>query len=326
MEKLLVLIPFDEAYRERVRSVAGDACEVVFAEPKRERAAYLAHLAEATLLLGDPAPADLAHCEALKMMQTTWAGVEQYVGAPCFSAGAVLCNMSGAYGPQIAEYALGMILALCRRFPAYVTNQQSGTWKRMGASKQLEGATVLILGAGDIGVSLAKLLRPFGTRIVGVRRVPRETPPEFERMITLDELDELLPLADVVACSLPETPQTHHLLDAKRLRRMKEDAVLVNVGRGGLIASDDLAAVMAEGRFFGVGLDVTEPEPLPADHPLWRQERLFVTPHVSGGDFGAGTAAARRIWDICLRNLENYLCGRPLENVVNLETGYRRLS
>ncbi|HWR22209.1 MAG TPA: D-2-hydroxyacid dehydrogenase [Feifaniaceae bacterium] len=325
MYSLLVLIPFNRAYRKRLLEVASDACEITFVEPGRSIQTYAAQLERADILLGDPEPGDLQYCKNLRFMQTTWAGVDHYLNCGSFPQTAVLCNMTGAYGPVIAEHEMGVILALCRQIPQYLGNQRNRKWERTGTGKSLEDAVALILGAGDIGQELARRLRPFVREIIGVRRVPRGIPRDFDRMITLAELDQNLPLADVVACSLPDTPATHHLFNADRLRLMKEDAIFVNVGRGGLVVSDDLAAVMEEGRFWGVSLDVTEPEPLPRDHPLWGQERILITPHVSGSNFGSGSPTERRIRDFSIHNLENYLHGRPLENVVDFSTGYRKL-
>lgn len=321
--KVLSIIPFDEAYQAKLVDLAAGRCQLVFCDPQQERERYLSELKDCQALLGDPEPEDLRHCENLQWMQTTWAGVEQYVRCG-YLEGVTLCNMSGGYGPIISEYAMAAILTLAHRFPDYRESQRRAAWHPAFEEKTLEGALVLILGAGDIGTELAKRLRPFGCRVIGVRRVLRKCPEEYDEMITLEQLEEYLPLADVVACSLPNTKQTYHLLDGKRLGKMKRDAILVNVGRGGLIVTDDLLELLEQGHFWGVCLDVTEPEPLPPEHPLWRHPRVLITPHVSGNGFGPGSPTERRLWDVVLENFSCYLEGRPCRNVIDFQTGYRR--
>jgi phosphoglycerate dehydrogenase-like enzyme len=323
VEQLICLLRLSEEYKARLLEITKGRCNVEFTWPRQER--YRELLESATILLGDPTADDLRYCGKLKLMQTAWAGVTQYVNSSCFSNGAILCNMSGGYGAYMSEYAVGMVLAICRRFPDYVLQQRSCEWHMSRYSKPLEDATLLILGAGDIGTEVAKRMRPLVKRIVGVRRVARAVPPEYDEMKTLTEIDSLLAQADLVVAALPDTAATRGLLDERRLRLMKPDAVLVNVGRGSLIVESDLAKVMQEGHLFGVGLDVTTIEPLPEESPLWSQDRLLLTPHVSGNDFPPDSLEQQRIWNICLENIENYLLGRPLRNVVDFDTGYRKL-
>ena len=325
MENLLVLVPFDGDYSKRVRQIAGERCETAFFDPAWTRAAYEARLGAANIVLGDPDPDDLPLMKNLRLHQTTWAGVEHYAAHRDCYRGATLCNMSGAYGPVIAEYAVASILALCWRFSDYQTAQESGVWRGALPGKTLEGANVLIVGAGDIGRALAARLRPFVQTIVGIRRGKDPLPEAFDRTAAMDELDRLLPEADVVACCLPRTPATEGVFNAARFCRMKQDAIFVNVGRGSLVVTDDLCAALEQGRLWGAALDVTDPEPLPPEHPLWKQPRARITPHISGNMFGPGSPTERRIWDLCLKNLENYLSGRPLENVVDFAAGYRAL-
>ena len=322
--QVLSLIPFDETYREKLRLLTGERCQLVFGTSSDSREDYLEKLRTAQIILGDPDPADLQYCEALQWMQTTWAGVSQYVACGYLKEG-MLCNMTGGYGPVIGEMMASAILTLAYRFPAYQKFQQQSFWHAPLIAATLEGATVLILGAGDIGTELAKRLRPFGCRIIGVRRVPREFPACFDEMITLDDLAAYLPEADVVACCLPDTPHTRGLLNLDTLKSMKKDANLVNMGRGSLIVTDDLCQLLEQGHFHGVCLDVTDPEPLPPDHPLWKFDRVIITPHVAGNGAGPGSPTECRIWDLVLDNLQRYLTGQPCRNIVDFSSGYRKL-
>ena len=159
-------------------------------------------------------------------------------------------------------------------------------------------------------------------RIIGLRRTFRECPDCFDEMHTPADLDALLPQADLILCALPHTVETQGLLDRKRLRGMKKDAVLVNGGRGSLIDQEALCELLHEGHFWGVGLEVTSPEPLPEGHPLWDAPRCLITPHASGNTFAPDSPLVAKIWDFMGQNLENYLAGRPLRSRVDFAAGY----
>ena len=217
-----------------------------------------------------------------------------------------------------------MTLSLCRRLPEYQTQQKEHRWSLLKYDKPLEGSTVLILGAGDIGTTLARFLRPMVGKIIGLRRTVREYPNCFDEMITLSQLDETLPEADIILCALPHTPETVGLLNEERLRKTKPDAVLVNGGRGSLIDQEALCKLLEEGHFRGVGLEVTTPEPLPGNHPLWDMPRCIITPHAAGNTFAPNSPLVRKIWDFMLRNLVSYLEGTPLQSQVDFSLGYSK--
>lgn len=313
---------YNDEFREKLRQICPDA-QIDYAYDLDE-AQYREKLRECDVIIGHVYPADLQYCENLKLMQMDIAGADLFLQKPCLADDVILCNASGAYGPVLAEHTLALMTALCRDLHRYANNKLQHKWQRYRPDKALEGSTVLILGAGDIGMNIARLVRPFAVKIIGVRRVKREVPEFFDEMIGFDELDSFLPLADFVTCSLPSTKETYHLLDARRLRLMKSDAVLVNVGRGSLIPTEDLCAVLSEGHLHGVGIDVSEIEPIPADSPLWDCERLIITPHSAGCAFTQDSPTARRIFDIMLNNIENYVNGRPLDHIVDRKTGYRK--
>lgn len=322
MKNILVLWPMDEGFREKVRVAAGPDSQVLFWD--ESKGDYRQMMKDANIIIGDPRPEDLRCCENLEWIQVTWSGVDSYAESGTLPAGAVMTNMTGGYGPIIAEHILGLILALCRRLPEYYEQQKKQSWNLLLYDKPLEGSRVLILGAGDIGTQLARRIRPMVGSIMGMRRVKREKPDCFDEMITPEQLEEFLPQADVVVCCMPKTQQTIRFLGQRQLRMMKDDAVLVNVGRGSLIDLDALCAVLDEGKLWGVGLDVTDPEPLPKGHPLWDKPRLILTPHVSGNSFGPDSPTMERMNRFIVQNLEHYMHGRPLENPVDFQTGYRR--
>ncbi len=317
---LLMLHECDRARRERILALCEGKMEPVFLTENDPD--YPAFLKQAEVVFGEPSPEALSKAEALHWLQISWAGADRFVPSIKKIDGATLTNASGAYGVTIAEHAIAMLLALARRFPAYGRQQRQGIWRDLGAEWGLAGKTALILGAGDLGTQLALRLRPFGMKLVGLCRNARPTQLPFDELITMDDLDKALPQADAVFGCLPGTSQTAGLLSMERLCAMKEDAILINVGRGSLLRPDDLARVMAEGRFFGAGLDVLDPEPLPKEHPLWQLENVIITPHVAGIAYGHLSATCDHIWDLFIDNLQRYLENQPLKNRVDLTEGY----
>lgn len=324
MKDVLVLFPCDGPTRQRLVAAGDGKCTFRFREKDWSWEQYQAALKTANIILGEPRNGDFAFCEQLEWMQSPSSGVNYYVEGGCFPKTAMLSCMTGGYGNILAEHLLAMVLSLCRRLPEYQEQQKQHLWQLRKFDKQLEGSTLLILGAGDIGTTVARWMRPMVGRIIGVRRTPREFPDCYDEMITLEQLDAYLGEADILVCALPHTPETIHLLNENRLRKMKKDAVLVNGGRGSLIDQEALLRVMSEGWFWGVGLEVTSPEPLPPEHPLWEQPRVLITPHAAGNSFAPGSALERKIWDFLIENLRHYLKGNSPRNLVDFSTGYRK--
>ncbi len=316
---LLVLLPCDEAMREQVLAICDGKLTPMFLT--KENPADPELFGHAEVIFGEPDPKVLCRAEGLRWLQISWAGADRFIPALRTRNDVTLTNASGAYGVTISEHAISMLLALARRFPSYGAQQRQEVWHDLGAEWGLAGKTALILGTGDLGTALAERLRAFQMATVGFCRHERQN-PLFDRIITLPELDAELPKADAVFGCLPGTPETAHLLTQRRLMSMKDDAILINVGRGSLICTEDLLYALGQGKFFGVGLDVMEQEPLPPGHSLWHTERVLLTPHVAGVGQGHLPATRSVIWDIFLGNLRRYLAGEALCNTVSLSEGY----
>ena len=282
-----------------------------------------AQLAAAEVIVGFPPVPRLATAKNLQWLQIPWSGADGYADHPDFPSHVLLTNATGAFGRPIAEYAFGAVFTLMRRFHQYRDCQKEAQWQRQGDEMSPTGKHVLILGAGDIGTNAARLFKMMDCRITGVRRVVREVPAEFDAMITLEQVDSVLPDADIVICCMPHTPLTQGFLNRKRLESMKKTAILVNVGRGTLIDHDALADVLNAGLIYGAALDVTCPEPLPQDHPLWKCRNVLITPHVSGQTFAGLKDKENYFFQVCKANLEAYRDGKKLQNQVDLKTGYR---
>ena len=282
-----------------------------------------AQLAAAEVILGFPPVPRLSSATNLKWLQIPWSGADGYADHPDFPAHVTLTNATGAFGRPIAEYAFGAVFTLMRRFHQYRDCQKEAKWQRQGDEMSPTGKNVLILGAGDIGTNAARLFKMMDCHITGVRRVVREVPAEFDAMITLEQVDDLLPKADIVICCMPHTPLTQGFFTKARFEKMKSTAIFVNVGRGTLVDHEALAEVLNAGKIYGAALDVTFPEPLPEDHPLWKCRNILITPHVSGQTFAGLKDKEDFFFRMCRENLEAYRDGKPLKNLVDLKTGYR---
>ena len=322
MKEILTLFSWDAQSRENLLAAVGDRAVCTFRDPNWTEEEYREALGRASIIIGEPKNRDFAFCGNLELMQSPSSGVNYYVQGGAFPKTATLCSMTGCYGSIIAEHILAQVFALCRRIPEYRDQQRKGIWQLRRYDKQLSDATVLILGAGDIGTTVAKWMRPMVDKIIGMRRVKRDYPDCYDVMITPEQLDDTLGLADIVICVLPHTPETVGLMDEGRLRRMKKDAILVNAGRGSLIDQEALCRVLSEGHLWGAALDVTTPEPLPAEHPLWHQERVLITPHAAGNSFAVGSPMHRRLWAAMTENVCRYLRGENLRHVADFATGY----
>ncbi len=313
--KVIVCTEYSEQARAELLTRFGDRFDITFAE-------HASTLGDAEICIGEPPLVLVQQAEKLRWVQMTWAGTDIYTRRTGFPERVTLTNASGAFGRTISEYVLGGILTMYRNFPAYREQQKQAVWRTVGAERTLYGRTVLILGTGDLGSNVAKRLRGFGTVNIGVRRAAGETLPYFDEVRGIAELDELLPQADIVIGCLPNTPGTAGLLTETRLRRMKQDALLVNVGRGTLLSTAELAAVLADGHLSGAVLDVCDTEPLPPSSPLWGMENVLLTPHVSGRGFGHDLGTERLIWEIVMDNLARYLEGKNLRHIVDINRGY----
>ncbi|MFB9877092.1 2-hydroxyacid dehydrogenase [Planobispora siamensis] len=247
-------------------------------------------------------PEVLARMPKLRLLQTVTAGVEPY--RPHLPRGVVLCNARGVHDAGTAEWAVGAMIAMLREFPDFVRAQDRGEWTYRHTGV-LADATVLIVGYGSIGEALERRLAGFEVDVIRVARSARGN------VHGQDELPDLLPRADAVVLLVPATPATTGLVDAGFLAAMKDGALLVNAARGGVVDTDALVAELRTGRITAA-LDVTDPEPLPADHPLWTAPGLLITPHVAGST----PASGRRMLRLLRSQLLRYLAGEPLKNVI----------
>jgi phosphoglycerate dehydrogenase-like enzyme len=288
----------------------------------RSEAEAVANAKGADAIIGWCSERVIAAAEDAIWAQIRGAGAERCMSTERIANGSVvLTNMQKMSSPVIAEHVIALTLSLARRIPQFAKTMPSGEWRRTdvitGSMKSIAGKTMLVLGLGGIGTEVARRAAALDMRVIGTRRSSREG-PEFVDYVGLShELYELAAEADFIANTLPLTTETAGLLDKKFFDAAKRGAVLTNVGRGRTVVTDDLVAALESGQIAGAGLDVTDPEPLPADHPLWQMDNVLITPHV------AGRGGNRVRHSILLKeNLRRFAAGDALLNVVNPELGY----
>jgi phosphoglycerate dehydrogenase-like enzyme len=258
---------------------------------------------------GNAVPALFTRLPEVKVVQAFSAGVDWLL--PLIPPGVVLCSAVGVHDASVSEWVVAAILAMRRRLPEFGEMQSRGEWNREIADPKasdpvgdLEGLTVLVVGYGSIGRALASRLAPFGARVVGIaqHKRPGVEPPEA--------LSRLLPDADVVVDLLPLKPDTEHFVDAKFLARMKPGALFVNAGRGRTVDTHALLDALRAGSI-RAALDVTDPEPLPTDHPLWRAPNVLITPHIAGNV----ARMEARAYRFAGEQIRRYAAGQPLLGV-----------
>lgn len=249
----------------------------------------------------------MTQMSTLRVVQTLTAGFDHVL--PHLPLGVTLCNAAGVHDASTAELAVGLIIASLRGFPGFVRAQDHGAWLH-ARHDSLADRRVLLLGVGAVGSAIARRLAPFEVELTPVGRTARAG------VRGVDELPALLPEAEVVVLAVPYTERTHRMVDRSFLAHMRDGALLVNVSRGPVVDTEALVTELQSGRL-RAALDVTDPEPLPADHALWQAPNVLISPHV-GGDT---TAFLPRAWRLIQRQLDAFAAGDGLTNVVSAAAG-----
>lgn len=315
--RILVVIPLNEDEKIKLKSIMPGA-EYTFTSSLEIDEEIVKG---ADIIIGNVPPKFIKGSNKLKWIQLNSAGTDGYCEDGIIPKGAYLTNASGAYGLAISEHMLGLLLEIKKKLNLYYINQKEHEWKDEGNVTSIEGSTALVVGLGNIGGDFARKMKALGSYIIGIKRTKGKKPDYVDELYTMESLDDLLPRADIVALSLPGTKDTYHLFNKDKFKLMKKDAVIINVGRGNAICTDDLCHALENGTISGAGLDVTDPEPLPKDHRLWDAPGVVITPHVSG--FYHLPETLRRIVNISIENLEHFKKHEPLINIVDFKTGYR---
>ena len=317
--QILVAMLVEDDHQELLKSKAEDANFSFI--PAKDVTKEQAH--EADIIIGNVAPELIKGTSKLKWLQLNSAGTDGYLSAGVLPEGTILTNATGAYGLAISEHMIGSLLCIMKKLHLYGADQPKHVWNDYGNVASIYGSKTLVVGFGDIGSEFAVRMHALGSQVTGIRRNKTEKPDYLEALYQMDAFYECLKTADIVVTCLPGTKETYHIFDKKAFAQMKEGAFFLNVGRGSAVDSYALADALNSGHLAGASVDVTEPEPLPSDHPLWDVKNLLITPHISGNYHLKETH--ERIVRIAADNLDRYMRGEKLRNVVDFATGYRKL-
>jgi phosphoglycerate dehydrogenase-like enzyme len=280
-------------------------------------------LKDADVLLGYCNHHNLKHGPKLRYILNYSAGVDHCIKTDLSKRkGLVVTNSKRILGPPIAEHVIGMMYSHTRKLYVYHQRQLEKKWDRKATKRdklwEVQGRTMLVVGLGGIGTEVAKRANGLGMTVIGLRNSSRKGPKYVSYVGLSNELHKLAGKADVVVNTVPLTPKTKYMFDAKFFKSMKRDAYFINVGRGQSVVSKDLVEALNKGIIGGAALDVQDPEPLPPDNPLWTAKNITITPHISSGS----ERRMSRFWLLVRENLRRYVNGEKMLNEVNIKRGY----
>ncbi len=315
MKKILVAIPVTEEQKIFLEKQVGDVdCKFIYKKNSELRAS---DVQDANYIIGSIPPEILTSAKNLEWLQANWVGVDAYLAENILPPEVILTNAKGALDGAVSEHMVALTFALARKLNLYV---RQNFWRRGKGEIPIEGSTIFVLGAGNIGKKYAQKMQALGAKMIAFTRTPKAKIDFFAEQYTIDRLDENLPRADFVAMILPGGSGSKNLMNYDRLCKLKDSAFLINCGRGNSIDHDALKKLLRTGKIGGVALDVTEVEPLPEDDELWSFDNVIITPHTAWQlphDIVWG-----RIFEICAENLYNKCHNKNLKNIVNRQFGY----
>jgi phosphoglycerate dehydrogenase-like enzyme len=331
----LVIHPPVEADRlERIRAVAG-VLSIINAANESEA---LRAMPDADAYFGKITPPMLAAARKLRWVQSATASLEHYMFPELVAHPCVLTNMRGLFSDVIADQVMGYVICFARNLHHYIRQQMTATYQPFGgeggrvslsagpgttndidrAHMHLGDATLGVVGLGNIGAEIARRALAFNMRVLAVDPMQTKAPEGVSALWPVERLPDLLAASDFVVIAAPHTPQTEKLFRRPQFQQMKRSGYLINIGRGVIVDLADLTAAIEAGEIAGAALDVFEVEPLPKNHPLWKQENVIITPHVAG----YSPHIAERHQAVLLDNIGRFQRGEPLRNVVNKALWY----
>ncbi|HIG52965.1 MAG TPA: D-2-hydroxyacid dehydrogenase [Candidatus Handelsmanbacteria bacterium] len=317
--KILIQYPFSDEQHEQFCQLArenGDHQVLIAADE-----AVAITLADGVeVIMGHFPPAVCAAAADLRWIQSFSAGMDKFLFPEIIERDEVaVSNVAGLYAPQGGEHAWALLLALARGIDQAIRQNDQRKWAA-GSTVELTGLTLGVVGMGGFGLEMVKRAAGYDMQIIAVDPVRRDPPPGVSELVdnSQENLHSLLRRSDVVMIACPKTKETYHLIGSEELALMRENAYLINVTRGGIIDEEALCQALSEGQIAGAGIDVTETEPLPADSPLWDARNIILTPHRAG----ASQHRPRKVFEFFLAQLERYLKGEAVLNIVNKRKGY----
>ncbi|MCL2832855.1 MAG: D-2-hydroxyacid dehydrogenase [Treponema sp.] len=319
MDTVLVLFETNDEFR---REAAGifKGYEVIYGEKNDTSDVSTETAKNITVIFGNPKADFLKLCPRLKWIQLGSAGANGFIDGE-LNKNVLLTCASGCYGHAVSEHMTAMTLALMKNLHLYRDAQSAQIWQSRGRIKSIQGSTVVIVGIGDIGSGYARRMKALGCYTIGVDILPYKKPDYLDELLSIQKLDDALGRADVAALAVPGTKHTAGLMGKHQFAKIRRGAILINACRGIVVDTEALCGAIESGVLGGAGLDVTDPEPLPPGHKLWKFENVIITPHAAGGRHLQQTADY--IMQLFLRNARSFLQSGPMESLVDFETGYR---
>ena len=318
MENVLVLFKAGSEFRDKLTGILS-GYNVIFTESDDAASIDAATAADVAVIFGNPKADLLKLCPRLKWVQLQTAGTGNYASGDLEKTVLLTCA-TGGYGHAVSEQMVAFTFELLKKLHLYRDEQSKCRWQSRGSVKSVHGAVVTVVGLGDIGSSYARRMKALGSYVIGIRRTAHAKPDFVDELLLQERMEEALPRSDVLALAVPATKETTGLIGRSQLAKMKQDAVIINVGRGSAIDTEALCDVLESGRLGGAGLDVTNPEPLPPEHRLWKLENAVITPHVAGGESMRETSQLLK--KLYLENARRFVLGERLQSLVDYNTGY----
>jgi phosphoglycerate dehydrogenase-like enzyme len=311
--KLVIVPPNTQPdWPAKIRAAVAD-CDVQLFD---SAAAAMEAIVDADAAYGNIVPELFRRARKLRWIQAPAAAPPVgYYHQELIDSDVVVTNQREIYNDHIGAHIMAFVLAFARGLQRYIPQQLQRQWHPhgLGATVYLPEATALIIGVGGIGGEASRLCAAFGMTVVGLDPRRPEAPPSMKELHLPDDLHRLLPQADFVIMTVPQTPQTRGMMAAREFRLMKKTAYLINIGRGGCVVLDDLVEALRAGEIAGAGLDVFQVEPLPSEHALWTMPGVLITPHVAG----QGPHLPERRTELFIENCRRFNAGQPLLNVVD---------
>jgi phosphoglycerate dehydrogenase-like enzyme len=314
-----IVVSYPESFARELQTVTTGAKIVPVTD-----ATVMQEIGDADAFIGDITSAEVRAGKNLKWVGVMSAGVERVLfpldgTSDLRNSNIILTNNKIVQGPEIADHALAMLLMLSRNLYALYRNDQQQVWNPATFHGiELNGKTAVVIGVGGIGTQIAIRANAFGMKVIGVDPEDKPFLPFLQRVVKPDQLDDVIPQADVVFISVPDTPKSHKMMGAHEFDLMKKNSYFIAVSRGGIYDMNGLVKAMDERKLAGAGVDVTDPEPLPKDHPLWKFNNAIITPHIAGR---SDQDAARMVGTI-KDNIQRFVEGKPMVNVVDKQKGY----
>jgi len=284
----------------------------------------MSEITDADAFIGEISSAQVRAAKNLKWVAIMSAGVERVLFPKDGSddlrrSNIILTNNKVVQGPEIADHALAMLLMLSRNLYVLYRNDQQQVWDpRSYHGIELRGKTAVVIGVGGVGSQIAVRVNAFGMKVIGVDPEDKPFLPFVDRIVKPDQLDEVIPLADALFISVPDTPKSHKMVGERQFQLMKKNSYFIAVSRGGIYEMPALVKALDEKRLAGAGVDVTDPEPLPKGHALWQFPNAIITPHIAG----RSDQDASRMVGTIVENARRFVAGMPMINVVDKQKGY----